>query len=275
MPPFARVHALPFVVALGVASFPAAEARGQLAVMSNLVEERTANPGDRYGGKITVKNMSGERQTARIYQTDFRFAADGTSHTDDPGSSARSNAPWVHPQMTRVSIAPGAEATVPYSVDVPQSDSLRGTYWSMIMIESTDAPATALASAQRGQPAIGISSVVRYAVQVATHIGGTGSRAVQFADVSAAKNGEGAATVELTVVDAGERGYRPTLWIEVYDATGALRAKGKQSRGLLYPGTSLRQHFDLGALASGSYKTLIFADTGREPVVAAQFTVVF
>ena len=81
--------------------------------------------------------------------------------------------------------------------------------------------------------------------------------------------------LDLTVVDTGERGYRPVLWVEVYDATGVLRAKGKQSRGLLYPGTSLRQHYDLGALPSGTYKALVFADTGVEPVFAAQFTVVF
>ena len=65
------------------------------------------------------------------------------------------------------------------------------------------------------------------------------------------------------------------LWVEVYDAGGVLRAKGRQSRGLLYPGTSLRQHYDLGALAAGTYKVLVFADTGVEPVFAAQFNVVF
>jgi len=248
-------------------------ARAQLAVLSNLVEERSANPGERYTGRITVKNATGQQQNARIYQTDFRFAADGTSHTDDPGSSPRSNAPWVHPQMTRLSLAPGAQVTVPYSVDVPPGDSLRGTYWSMIMIEGTDAPAAALAA--RGAQGIGISSAMRYAIQVATHIAATGNRAVRFDDVNAVKNSDGTGAINLDVVNTGERGYRPTLWIEVYDATGVLRAKGKQVRGLLYPGTSLRQHYDLGMLPSGSYKALIFADTGVEPVFASQFTLVF
>jgi hypothetical protein len=248
-------------------------ARAQLAVLSNLVEERTANPGERYAGRITVKNATGQQQNARIYQTDFRFAADGTSHTDDPGSSPRSNAPWVHPQMTRLSIAPGAQVTVSYSVDVPPGDSLRGTYWSMIMIEGTDTPAAAFAV--RGAPGIGVSSVMRYAVQVATHIGATGNRAVRFDDVNAVKNVDGTGAVNLDVVNTGERGYRPTLWIEVYDSAGVLRAKGKQARGLLYPGTSLRQHYELGTLPSGRYKALIFADTGVEPVFASQFALVF
>jgi hypothetical protein len=93
--------------------------------------------------------------------------------------------------------------------------------------------------------------------------------------VNAVRNPDGTAAVNLDVVNTGERGYRPTLWIEVYDASGALRAKGRQVRGLLYPGTSLRQHYDLGALPSGNYKALIFADTGVEPVFASQLALVF
>jgi hypothetical protein len=259
------------VVALATAS----RAQAQLAVLSNLVEERTAGPGERYSARITVQNTTNQTQTARIYQTDFRFSADGSSHTDDPGSSPRSNASWVHPQMTRLAIPAGAQVSVPYSVDIPASDSLHGTYWSMIMIEGLDGAAANPTAIRGAQPSIGVGSVVRYAVQVATHIGSTGARTVQFTNVNAVKNTNGTGAVNLDVVNTGERGYRPTLWIEVYDASGALRAKGKQVRGLLYPGTSLRQHYDLGALPSGSYKALIFADTGVEPVFASQIALVF
>jgi hypothetical protein len=261
------------LAALTAATGAPTRARAQLAVLTSLVEERTASPGDRYTGRITVKNTTDQPQNARIYQTDFRFAADGSSHTDDPGSSPRSNAPWVHPQSTRISIPPRGEVSVPYSVEVPQSDSLRGTYWSMIMIEGAQTPAEM--NAKRGAASVGVASVMRYAVQVATHIGSTGSRNAQFTDVEASKTDKGVSSLDLTVVDTGERGFRPVLWVEVYDANGALRAKGKQSRGLLYPGTSLRQHFDLGALTRGTYKAVVFADTGVEPVFAAQFTVVF
>src|SRR5262249_48180472 len=102
-------HALSVVATLAVAFVAPARARAQLAVLSSLVEERTESRGERYAGRITVRNTTRQPQTAKIYQTDFRFAADGTSHTDDPGSSPRSNAPWVHAQMTRLSLPPGAE----------------------------------------------------------------------------------------------------------------------------------------------------------------------
>ena len=98
---------------------------------------------------------------------------------------------------------------------------------------------------------------------------------MSFADPNATKNTDGTATLDLNVQDVGERGYRPTLWVEVYDAQGTLRAKAKQSRGLLYPGTSLHQHFDLGALPSGTYKAVVFADTGDDAVFATQYAITF
>ena len=94
----------------------------QLAVLTAISSRRRPRiPGTGTRAESRSGTRPASPQNARIYQTDFRFAADGTSHTDDPGSSPRSNAPWVHPQMTRVSIRPGAEVSVPYSVDVPQA----------------------------------------------------------------------------------------------------------------------------------------------------------
>jgi hypothetical protein len=259
---------------LTIALAPAA-ARAQLTVLTNLVEERTARPGDQYTGMITIGNSSGQTQAVRVYQTDFRFAADGTSNTDDPGTSARSNATWIHPQVTRLSIPAGTEVNLPYTVNVPVADSLRGTYWSAVMIEGAPTSPAVAALTSAGRARAGVGSVMRYAIQLATHIGATGSRAVQFSNVNASQSPDSGSAVQLDVTNVGERGFRPTLWIEVYDSDGALRAKGKQVRGLLYPGTSLRQRFELGRFPRGSYKAVIFADTGSEPVFAAQFAVVF
>lgn len=114
---------------------------------------------------------------------------------------------------------------------------------------------------------------MRYAIQLATHIRNSGTRTVKFDTPVAAKTAAGLATLDVDMTNSGERGYRPNLWVEVYDAQGVLKAKGKQQRGLLYPGTSLHQHFDLGALPAGTYKAVIFADTGEDSVFATQYTI--
>jgi hypothetical protein len=245
-------------------------ARGQIAVLSSNVEEHEAAKGETYSGRIVIANPTSAPQPVRIYQTDYTFDAVGGNIFGDPGTSARSNASWVTPQSQRVVVPPRSELTVPYSVKVPSADSLKGTYWSMIMIAGAEtAPKT---SGGGGQ--VGIGQVVQYGIQVATHIGSTGRRAVKFANPSATHTAKGAA-LDIDVISSGERATRPTLSVEIYDAQGVQRGKGKQVRGLLYPGTSLRQHFEFGALPPGTYKALIFADTGEDPVLAQQFTITY
>ena len=142
------------------------------------------------------------------------------------------------------------------------------------MVEGATTEPSAAGSAA-GKPAMSVGAVMRYAIQLATHIQNSGTRTVQFSSAAAAKTAAGGAALDVDMLNTGERGYRPTLWVEVYDEKGVLRAKAKQSRGLLYPGTSLHQHFDLGTLPSGTYKAVVFVDTGEDSVFATQYTISF
>lgn len=247
----------------------ASGAMAQIAVVGSTVEEHVAAPGETYSGTIVVRNLTKQDQPARIYQTDYLFFADGTSHFDDPASTPRSNAKWITPTVRSLVVPPMSEMTVSYTVKVPPNDSLVGTYWSAVMVEG--APNEA-GRASGNRPQIGIGAVMRYAVQVATHIRTTGSRKVNFANSRFLTNADSTQAFELEVQNVGERAYRPALWIEVYDARGALKVNARQERGLLYPGTSLKQTFALGKLAHGTYRAVVFADSGEDAVFASQFT---
>src|SRR5439155_12856160 len=72
---------LPIALALLSVTAPV-RARAQISVVGNTVEERTAAPGDTYVGTIVVRNLTPQSQPVRIYQSDYSFFADGTSHFD-------------------------------------------------------------------------------------------------------------------------------------------------------------------------------------------------
>jgi hypothetical protein len=251
-------------------SLGAASASAQISVVGSSVVENTSSPGERYEGSVLVRNASTVAQSVRVYQSDYTFFADGTSHFDAPGTSARSNAQWIKPSVSTLVIPPSSDVAVTYVVTVPAADSLRGTYWSALMIEGEVTPPAITSGRQ-----IGLGAVVRYAVQLATHLQATGSHKVRLGNQRLVVDSSGARSLELDVANIGERAYRPALWVELYDATGAQRAKVQQQRGLLYPGTSLRQHFAFGDLAPGSYKAVVFADTGDDEVLAAQYKLAF
>jgi hypothetical protein len=259
--------------AVSLTAIPLA-ARAQISVLSSLVEEKEAAKGETYTGRIVISNPTTSPQSIRIFQTDYRFKADGTTNYDDAGTTSRSNAKWVAPQTQRVVVPPRSEATVPYTVVVPQNDSLRGTYWSVIKVQAAESAPPAV-SGRGSQAQVGVGQVIEYGIQVATHIGTTGTRTIKIEKPTAGHDSTGSATLDLDVISTGERGVRPKFSAEVYDATGAVKAKAAQTRGLVYPGSSFRQHFDFGKLPAGTYKVVVFADTGAEQVFASQFTIVF
>ena len=260
------------ILACAALTLMPATSDAQIAVVGSTVEERVAAPGETYVGTIVVRNLTAQDQAVRIYQTDYLFFADGTSHFDEIGKAKRSNGRWITPTVRSLLIPPSSEMTVSYTVKVPAGDSLAGSYWSAIMVEGTP---TEAGRSSAGRPQVGIGAVIRYAVQVATHINTTGSRKVGFANSRFLTNPDSTQAFELEVRNDGERAYRPTVWIEVYDEQGALKANARQERGLLYPGTSLKQVFGLGRLPPGTYRAVVFADSGEDAVFASQFTLKF
>lgn len=250
-------------------------ASSQVAVLNETVQERRARPGERYSGVILVKNTTNEPQEIKVYQTDYSFAADGTSRYGDPGSMPRSNARWITLGPSRLVIPAGAETRVGYTTNVPTAGAapLSGSYWSMIMVEAIPAESAESSRApsrgRRGE--IGIATRLRYAVQVATHLPEGGSPAVDFANPRATTTPQGGKRFEFDVVNTGTLAYRPRVRVELFDGEGAPAGQIASERGLLYPGTSLRQGFDLGAVRPGRYQLLVVVDTGGESVFGAQY----
>lgn len=256
---------------LTIASALAPEtARAQIAVLTNTVEERIAGPGESYRGSIVVLNTTGIEQRVRLYQTDYGFSADGTSDFAEPGSLPRSNAGWVTPASQQLVLPPNAQMPIAYTVRVPSGGDLSGTYWSTIMVEGAESGSP---GARGGS--VGLATVIRYAVQVATHIQASGTRKIQFSAPRTGTDSSGHRSLDVVLMNAGERAYRPVVWVELYDSLGELRGKAEQTRGLLYPGTSVKQSFLFADVPQGSYKAILFADTGDDAIFATQYRLDF
>jgi len=215
--------------------------RAQVLLVTSPLAEKESAKGETYAARIVITNPTAFPQSVRVYQT-------------DTGGTTRSNAKWVTLQAQKIVVPARAEATVPYTVRVPQDDSLRGTYWSQIVLEG---PRTATG------------------VQVVTHLGATGTRTISIEKPVAGHDSTGSATLEFDVIVTGERAVRPMFSAELYDSAGVLRAKAAQTRGLVPPGATIRQRFDFARLPAGTYKVMVFTDTGAEHVFASQFTIVF
>jgi hypothetical protein len=255
--------------ALGTANLAAA----QVALVSSATEQFVARAGEEYTGVARVRNMGAVPQEAKVYLADYRPEADGRARFPEPGSSTRSNAPWITVSPSRLVIPPGETVDVSYRVTVPADAPLSGSYWSMLMIEGipSSSDESAHRTPSRGRTEVAIRATVRYGVQLVTHVGESGEAKIEIKGtrVEAAEKGR---RLTFDILNTGGRASTPVVRVEVFDATGTNVHTVEQRKGLLLPESALRQQVDLGTLPTGSYEVLVVVDTGGDEVVGAQYT---
>lgn len=266
---------LPLILA-GFLAMPSPEpAAAQVVILSPSTQEWTAGAGDGYEGRIRIRNPTAEPAELRLGQSDYHFSADGTNRFGDPDSEPRSNASWITLSATDIILAPGEEAELGYQLRVPDGDDaeLQGTYWSVIFVEwiPPGDPESTLSGEGDDEERLTIRTRIRHAIQVATHIGGTGRADLAFESPGLEHGEDGGVEFSVVVENRGSTGYRPNVSAAVFDADGNEVRTAEEARGLLYPGTSLRQRFSLGSLPSGTYTVLLLADAGADEVFGAQY----
>ena len=246
-------------------------AHGQLEVLSPSVIERTASPGGSYVSTVRLRNSSRTAQAVRIYQEDYRFYADGRSVFTPAGSHDRSNASWISLPSSQVVLQAGETYELAASVAVPNDSQRVGSYWSLVLIEPVAATA---ASGLDGKAPNGTSAIVtrvRQAIQLVTHIAETGRQDVRIGEPRLTSGPAGKREVRVEVENTGERAYRPQISLEILAADGRTVFTHKQERGLIYPGTSIDQLFDLTSLKGGEYAILLVVDTGSADMFGARY----
>jgi len=193
-----------------------AQTEAEVGISSGLSQEREAQIGETYRDTIIIRNNGNRPQEVKIYQTDYLFFSDGTNIYGEPGKDLRSNANWITFSPHRLIIPPKETATINYTINVPDDKSLMGTYWSMMMVEGIgEEHPEASTHPEEGKVLLGITQVVRYGIQIITHIEDTGSRELKFTETKLlAKEDEGR-IFQIDLENTGERWLVPLLWVEL------------------------------------------------------------
>lgn len=239
--------------------------------IGKMTYEQTTAAGGQYTEVLALNNKNNPKPIElKLYQHDYLFTADGTNEYPPPGTIPRSNAKWVQLSESRLIVPADTIKEVPYQVNVPNNPGLSGSYWSLIMVEPITEGSLESALSGESKPSkqfhVGVVQVMRYAVQVISHIGQTGQKKLTFKNAKMDYK-EGKAFFIVDIFNVGERALRVKLWSDVYDAVG--QSKGKFPSSSLYttfPGTSARFITEVSSLGAGKYQTLTVADGGGDAV---------
>jgi hypothetical protein len=248
--------------------------RAQVGITNGLTQEKVCRPGETFQSFISIRNYGAEPQDVRIYQTDYSFTFDGRSAYDPPGKAARSNAGWITPGHKLLTVPGSSQVDLRYTAKVPDDPGLTGTYWSIIMVEAVQKASASQPEGGEKKPNMGINQVMRYAVQILTHIGDTGSRKVKFLQTELLQDKD-RKVFHIDVENVGERWLRPYASLEIYNQQGELAGKFEGQRLRIFPGTSVRFNFDVSQIAGGRYKALVVLDNKDSHVFGAQYTLDF
>lgn len=244
-------------------------APASIVVIGKLSQKSIVKPGDHFEGVISVKNTSAVPAEARVTQSDYSFLADGSNHYGEPGKASRSNAGWITVTPTRIKLAPGETLPIRYKGRAPADAKLCGTYWSMIMIEPNGAPAIA-PDGNLGKIAVGLQTTVRFAVQIITDIGQSGTRSLKVQGKRLVR-AAGRRTLELDIANDGERLLVPTVSVELFNAKGVSAGRVQARRASVFPDCSLRAKVDLTGIPDGNYTAMLLLDSGEAQVMGAQY----
>lgn len=242
-------------------------ANAGVIVLNGLTHEYQVQPGTSYRGTIQIQNAEDKEKSVRVYQTDYWFSYTGESRHDSVGSVPRSNAKWITYNPELMKLAPNQTTEVEFEIKVPENDTLRGTYWSVIMVEGIVPPDTA-----SNKTGVTINTSIRYAVQIITNIGETGKSDMQFLGLQMTKEND-LNVLNVMVENTGERLLRPELSLELFDASGNSVGVIKAERKKTYPGTSIRVALPLEGIKAGKYTGVLVADCDEDHIFGTNVSV--
>jgi hypothetical protein len=253
--------------------FAAAAAGASVLVMGPLVQEHTLQPGTEATGSFEIYNPEDRPQEIRIYQTDHFPQADGGIVYGEPGKLPRSNARWIAYTPQRLVLPAREKVKISYTVRAPADRSLRGTYWSVLMVEGVpeSSPESVLGGPE--QPKVAIRQVVRYAIQVISHVGTGAKRELRFARIRLLQETNKRA-LAVQMDNTGEQMLIGRLWVELYDGAGKMVTRLESEPKRLYPGASAGFLLDLVGLEQVTYKALVVVDCGGDDVFGASVNLV-
>lgn len=243
---------------------------GSVEVLGSLKHIHQAKPGDVIKGEISIQNNDPTDQEVRIYQTDLLYNHEDKTFYDEPGANQRSNATWIDYSPKTVVLKSKETRLIQYVLTVPENNTLKGTYWSILMVEGV----VPIDPNQSGD--MSIRTVTRYAIQMVTELTDRGEGSLKFQEPTLLREENNKLYLAIDMVNTGDRYIAPEVTVEFFDEKGESVTILTASRKGLYPTTSSRYRLDLeGVPPKKTYKAMIIAAGTDDDVFGLEYTLYF
>lgn len=242
---------------------------GAIQVLDGLFQETSLTSGETVMAGLRIHNPAKQPQTITLYQTDEKFKAGATSFPA-AGTNERSNARWLQFKRQQWVVPAQTTVTVPYQINVPSDTQLRGTYWSVVMVQ-----VLAAEPAQDASLSFTIRQTFRTAVRVVTQVVSEPPLVptLKLNDSALTMNEEGVVGLDLELLNVGVVSLQLLIFAELIDSSGNRmgRFSPRQAQARLLPTHQARRRIDFPELAPGRYEVIAVAENHDGHVFGARY----
>jgi len=243
--------------------------KASIEVVGSLRQVHKGMAGDTYKGEIKIQNTGATDQEIKAYQTDLMYDYKEFTYYDAPGSQKRSNAKWIKFGPKTAVVKAHTSIFLQYTVTIPHDNSLKGTYWSILMVEGV----TPIKPSQAGQ--VTINTVVRYAIQVVTNLKDQGTGKLTFLKPTLVKEGN-KLYLAVDMQNKGDHYIAPDMVMKLFNGSGSLVKEITAPRKGIFPNCSTRFRLNLDGIKSGrTYQTVIVAQGKGKDVFGLNYPLYF
>lgn len=204
--------------------------------VNNLSCLEKLNPSEKKQIQLTLYNDSDSKEQVNLKLADYSCNSNGEHFYDedylDNLKYPRSNKSWINHGQEQIYMEPRETRNVYYTIDVPNDPSLKGSYWSLLLIE----PQGTTLSKDANSEGFSLQIKIRYAHHIIVNIGeATPKLKIIKKEI---KEIDGKNFLCLHVLNEGDLFFDPTLTLKLYDVEGKLFSTLKSQSERLYPGNS-------------------------------------
>lgn len=234
--------------------------------VNGLTYLNTLKPGESAKVCVTLISDKDKPELVDFKLCDYSCNSEGQHFFENIGHQIRSNAKWIQLGSHRETVNPGERRDIYFTIEAPKDPILKGSYWSVLLIEPSD-PIQTLVEAERG---FQLQVKVRYAYHIVTHIGvGTPSLKILKKGVEQA---DGKKLFTVDVANTGDLFLNPKMTIKLFNDKGQLQKTLETQPDRLYPGSSSRFLADAEGIQGGKYTAFLLLDNGDGRIFGDSFS---
>ena len=226
--------------------------------VSGLTYHETLLPGDSKLVKVTLINDKDEPELVDLKLCDYSCNSAGQHFFEDAEHHERSNASWVRLNALRETLPPRTTVELFFTINVPKTPSIKGSYWSVLLIEPSGIPVAV--KEEHKEKGFQLHVKVRYAYHIVTDVGeGLAKLKVVSKDIQSIENKK---YLAIDVENTGEVFLNPKLTLKLYNKEGGLEKTLEGMAERLYPQNSTRYLLDGEGLQGNHYTAFLLLDNG-------------